>query len=656
MRKRLQNALTRFVLCVSCLIFAGLMVTGITNPHAAAVAQGDGMMVYGEGTVTTPRTRTWTQATTSWSAEGSGPTAAATIRSVIVKASPKRDEMIAGIQTTGGVLYIQRWNGTAWSNEWNVTVGNGMPRFDIAYERNSGEAVIVYSGNVGTTNELRYRVWSGSAWTAATNLDAVRTSGVIHTLRMESQGVNSDAIGIVWADANLDVSANYWNGATNTWTGEPTAALSTNVAVVGTSTAPTNWAFDVAFEGQSGDMLVVWGNNTVQDLLHITRAAGASGAWGTATTTTAALEEPTDLDLSSDPNSDYIAYANITDNTAGADASTWTGTGWNAFSNFDTAIGTVAATTNNISVSWVRNGTQDRAVIVYEDAAAAGIDWVFYNKNTNAWSAVQTAFTAAPTPVADMKSVRQVTNPFNTAQAMVVVVDSASDVFAKRLTFDGTNFTWSSSEGAAALEISASSITGIGADFDYARYIPGTLTVDIVDASGVSVVSPTVAMNTASVSLNCQSISGVFGAASQKIRVNNGTATPGWTLTVAATAGSTITWSSGTEQYDYNDSSGTPAGCDDGGDADTQAGRLGFNPSTATIDSQSGCTAAGLSLGSAANFAQGTVDNLTLATASSGAGTGCYWDITGIATSQQLPAEKGAGNYTINLTLTVTAN
>ncbi len=656
MRKRLRRALTRFVLCVSCSIFAGLLVVAATHPHATAVAQGDGMMVYGEGVVTTPRTRTWTQASGSWSAETSGPTAAATIRSVIIKASPKRDEMIAGIQTTGGVLYIQRWNGTTWSNEWNVTVGNGMPRFDIAYERLSGEAVVVYSGNVATTNELRYRVWSGASWTAATNLDTVRTSGVVHTLRLESQGVNSDAIGIVWADANLDVSANYWNGATNAWSGEPAAALSTSVAVVGTSTTPTNWAFDVAFESQSGDMLVAWGNNTVQDLLYVTRAAGAVGAWGSVTTNTAAPEEPTDLDLSSDPNSDYIAYANISDNTAGADAGTWTGSAWNAFSNFDTAIGTVAVTTNNISVSWVRSGVQDRAVVVYEDALAAGIDWLFYDKNTNAWSATQTDFTTAPTPVTDMKSVRQVTNPFNTAQAMVVVVDSASDVFAKRLTFDGTNFSWSSSEGASALETSGSSITGIGADFDYARYIPGPLTVDIVDAGGSPVTSPAVTMNNTSVSLNCQAVAGIFGTASQKIRVSNGTATPGWTLTAAATAGNTITWSSGTEQYDYNDSSGAPAGCSDGGDADIQAGQLGFDPTSAGIAPQSGCTSTGINVGSAAVFTQGTIDNLTLATASSGAGTGCYWDMTGIAASQQLPAEKGAGNYTINITLTVTAN
>ncbi|MEK7453169.1 MAG: hypothetical protein AAB614_02965, partial [Patescibacteria group bacterium] len=83
----------------------------------ADVATGDGKVIYGEGTVTDPRTRSWTG---TFDVEGNTIVAAATIRHTIIKASPTRDEMIVGIQTTGGALYIQRWNGTSWSNEWNV--------------------------------------------------------------------------------------------------------------------------------------------------------------------------------------------------------------------------------------------------------------------------------------------------------------------------------------------------------------------------------------------------------------------------------------------------------------------------------------------------------------------------------------------------------
>lgn len=660
MRNRLAQAARRIALPVfSALIIAAVLVTSAPL-HVTAIAQGDGTIVYGEGTVTTPRTRTWTQATASWGSESSGPAAAATIRHVVTKASPKKNEVITGIQTTGGVLYIQRWNGTSWSSEWNVTVGNGnVPRFDIAYEKNSGEALIVYGGNVATTNELRYRRWDGTSWTAATNLDAVRTSGIIQGLKLKSHaGALNDDIGLVWADANLDLSASYWVGSTNTWAAEPTAALSTSVAVVGTATAITTLCYDVALESSSGDMLVAWGNNAVQDLQYVTRGVGSGGAWGAATTNTAALEEPTDLELSSDPNSDYIAYANISDNTAGADASTWTGSAWNTFSNFDTATGTVAAGTKNITVSWMRSGVQDRAVVAYEDAATStGVDWVFYNKNTNAWSATQTDFTTAPTPATNVTMQRMTTNPFNTAQAMLIVIDSASDIFAKQLTFDGTNFAWSSSEpGGAALELTGSSITGQAADFVYAQFVPGPLTVDIVGSDGSPVSNPSVSMNSTNVALNCQSVTATFGEASQKIRVNNATGMSAWTLTLAATDGSTASWSSGTDQYDYNDGGGVPAGCVDGADADSIAGRLTLTPSSGTVTPQNACTTTGLSLASASSFAQGSLDSLTLATASSSAMSGCYWDITGISVSQQLPAEKPAGDYTINLTLTATSN
>lgn len=657
MRKRLTEATGR----IGFLFFSALLVSVVfmasLAPAVRAVAQGDGMIVYGEGTVTTPRTRTWTQATTSWGTETSGQAAAASVRHVITKASPTRDEIITGIQTTGGVLYIQRWNGASWSNEWNVTVGNGnLQRFDIAYEKISGELVVVYGANVATTNELRYRVWNGTSWSGATNLDPIRTSGTVNAVRLEGHaGALSNDLALAWGDSNLDLSATYWNGSTNTWGSEPTVALSTSLAVVGTSTSLTTFSFDVALESSSGDMLVAWGNNAVQDVLYATRSF--AGTWSSVTTNTAALEEPTDLELSSDPNSDYIAYANISDNTAGADASTWTGTAWNSFSNFDTTTGTVAAGTHNISVSWVRSGAQDRVIVAYEDAATStGVDWVFYNKNTNAWSAAQTDFTTAPAPATNVIALKQMTNPFTPSQMMLLVTDSASDVFAKRLTFDGTNFTWSSSEpGGVALEASGSSTTGSAADFTYAAFVPGTLTIDIVDGSGNSVASPGVSMSTANVSLNCQTITGTFGTASQKLRINNTTVTPGWTLSAAVTGGNTSLWSSGGNQYDYNDSGGIPAGCSDSGDADAHAGQLSMNPGTATLTPQSGCTNTGVSLGSVTAFSQGTLDNLTLATAS-GAATGCFWDITGLSVSQALPAEKPAGSYTINITLTAVSN
>jgi hypothetical protein len=96
---------------------------------------------------------------------------------------------------------------------------------------------------------------------------------------------------------------------------------------------------------------------------------------------------------------------------------------------------------------------------------------------------------------------------------------------------------------------------------------------------------------------------------------------------------------------------------DSAGDADSLAGQLTLDPSAAgaTI-TPTGCTNTGVTLGSSAGFAQGTVDDVTLVSASGSAATNCLWDITGIGVAQAIPAQAPAGTYTLNLTITVTAN
>jgi hypothetical protein len=185
---------------------------------------------------------------------------------------------------------------------------------------------------------------------------------------------------------------------------------------------------------------------------------------------------------------------------------------------------------------------------------------------------------------------------------------------------------------------------------------PGMLGVDIVDSSGCPVASPGISMASNDFSFACGTPTGTLGAASQKVRLTNTTGNPAWSLTIAATGGNTTLWSTGGVNYDFNDGAGSPTGCGDGADADSgEAGQLSLDPSGATITPKSGCDTTGLSLGSSASFAQGVLDSLTLATAS-GANTNCYWDFTGIGVSQKVPPEQTPGTYTLNLTVTVTAN
>lgn len=173
-----------------------------------------------------------------------------------------------------------------------------------------------------------------------------------------------------------------------------------------------------------------------------------------------------------------------------------------------------------------------------------------------------------------------------------------------------------------------------------------SLSADMVDGSGNSVASPSIAMTTANRSFACQTIAGTLGVSSQKPRVNNSTANSAWTLSMAATGGSSATWTAGTNHYKFNDPTGT--GCTNG--------QLTVNPSVGTIAAQTGCTTTGVSKGSSTAYSSGVTDSVTIESATASASSNCYWDITGVSLSQDIPASQASGSYSIGMTLTITAN
>jgi hypothetical protein len=180
-------------------------------------------------------------------------------------------------------------------------------------------------------------------------------------------------------------------------------------------------------------------------------------------------------------------------------------------------------------------------------------------------------------------------------------------------------------------------------------------TADIVDAAGDPVASPSFAMNAHTLSFSCESVTGTFGASSQRIRVTNGLTAENWSLALAATSGATAVWSGGPTNYDFNDNSGSPAGCGDGADDDSLSGQISFDPSAGTLAPKSGCTNTGITKGSSGSFVEGTTDSLTILSGTTASDTDCYWDLTGADVSQQIPADQPTGSYSINLTLTLTA-
>jgi hypothetical protein len=125
---------------------------------------------------------------------------------------------------------------------------------------------------------------------------------------------------------------------------------------------------------------------------------------------------------------------------------------------------------------------------------------------------------------------------------------------------------------------------------------------------------------------------------------------------VAAAATSSV-WDSAGTDYDFIDPTG--AGCTDGGDPDALGGQMSVDPSVGTLAvGQCGsCTTANVSKGSSSAFNQGTVDTITLLTATAGSDNTGDWKLNGVNISQTIPAEQpAASDYDINMVITVTAN
>lgn len=194
----------------------------------------------------------------------------------------------------------------------------------------------------------------------------------------------------------------------------------------------------------------------------------------------------------------------------------------------------------------------------------------------------------------------------------------------------------------------------------------GTLSTDIMNASRVTVASPSVSMSAKTFSFDCQAggsaSTGSLGTNTERIYVNNPDgADNGWTLAIAATSGATSRWANGgaTQNIDFNDPTGSTAGCTDGADADSgagSAGQLALDPSVGALTADCGsCNTSNVTLGSSSAFNQGTTDSITLINA--GAASNDIWRgyLTGVAATQTIPAETPADTYTLNLTLTSTA-
>ncbi len=187
----------------------------------------------------------------------------------------------------------------------------------------------------------------------------------------------------------------------------------------------------------------------------------------------------------------------------------------------------------------------------------------------------------------------------------------------------------------------------------------GTLTIDIVDGSYVTVASPSVAFANVAFSFTCRTAgnrtAGTFGTASQVIYVQNPDAADGgWTASLAGSSVAAV-WDSAGTDYDFNDP--TTSGCGDGADAgDSVGGQMTVDASggTLAVGACLTCATTNITKGTSTSYSSGVTDSVTLLTGAAGSDDIGDWRLTGVSILNTVPAEQpAAADYDINMTLSI---
>ncbi|HRJ06498.1 MAG TPA: hypothetical protein PK096_02240 [Candidatus Saccharibacteria bacterium] len=352
------------------------------------VTGGPIMMAYSK-TTTTPFYRTWNGS--AWSAEASAQAVTGNINYIVLKSSRTRNEAILGVQTSTGAIYIQTWNGTSWSNLTQVGTGPTTTRsFDIAYEKNTDNAVIAFTPSSGSA-DFAYRTWNGTTLSSATTITAPPTTGALNWLELRQNPLSaSNEIAMIMLDANADVYGMRWTGSA--WNTMGTAAVWDATAATGNKKA-----IDVEYEQTSGEIMFMWGDGVATDQYYRT--------WNGTTLSAATLLDIAAeggvaewIQLAARPNSNEILLG-VQD--AGADLNTrkWSGSAWDAAAQH---------AEHSAAVENIANRTFD---IVYETHSAnPGKAWLLWGNGSTvsakSWSGTAWGSAATLTGTDDTSFIR----------------------------------------------------------------------------------------------------------------------------------------------------------------------------------------------------------------------------------------------------------
>ncbi|MEM2107821.1 MAG: hypothetical protein QXL10_00855 [Candidatus Bathyarchaeia archaeon] len=401
----------------------------------------------GSYTLSSPKNRIW--AGSSWASEREMSSAGSPVRWVRSAYCPVQSrgcEVIVVTLSDDGYLDAYVWTGTSWDVTNNIastgTTVNAYRCFDIAYERASGRALLVYSRGT-TSNEIGYKIWDGAAWSSEYLLDLPYTSAVVYWIALAScpgarAGTADDnelAMIYIAGDADGDVFGYVWTGSA--WSSMGATAVWDNKLAIATEEC-----IAVAYEQQGGRAMFIWGDDK-QDQNNYRIWNGATLSAVTALTLANEDGLTNWVVLKANPNSNGLLLG-VVDAAGDLNTAYWSGSTWTTHSEHDNSVDTHA--TRCFDFAW--NPTGSSGLLVWGTATNSISYKIFTAPNT--WSSASTAVAIGTHPWIQLR-----TNPsFISGDKYILGADLNSNFNVGTITWDGSTF--AITEGAITLDTTVS--------------------------------------------------------------------------------------------------------------------------------------------------------------------------------------------------------
>ncbi|MCP5101583.1 MAG: hypothetical protein GY943_39065, partial [Chloroflexi bacterium] len=252
----------------------------------------------------------------------------------------------------------------SWSNNWQEigeTDGAENGRIQIqpmAGQSSAGSNQAMWSGSSTPV----YSAWDTSSFGEPNLAPSV---GSHWRIMAGASAPTRDEKIVIGVESDNDITGEMWNGSS--WNALPINPLG--------SVSQTYWrGFEVAYEQQSGDALLVWNDNP-----NLKYSVWTGSSWTTPATITAFPgNEPQQMRLAANPNSDEMVLV-VNDASENDYALVWDGTSWGNLQNLDSSTGD-----DRIDIFVTYEQQSGNAMVVYGKSATS----VYYRIwNGSSWSA-----------------------------------------------------------------------------------------------------------------------------------------------------------------------------------------------------------------------------------------------------------------------------